>query len=43
MEQLLNNGYNFVNILKRIHPNKNIRDVCTMLINQLNGINIEIK
>ena len=43
MEQSLENGYNYINILKRIYPNQSIRDICTESYNQLNQMKIEIK
>jgi hypothetical protein len=39
----LGNGFGYVTILKSVHPEKNIRDVCTDSVTELNKLSIEIK
>ena len=43
MEQSFENGCNYINILKRVFPNRNIRDVCTESTEKLNKMKIELK
>ena len=43
MERNFGNGLAYMNILKSVYPDKEIRDVCTNSVSQLNKLAIEIK
>ena len=43
MERLFGNGASFVNILKSVHPDKEIRDACNEAVSELNKLSIELK
>ena len=43
MEQYFENGYNYINILQHVYPDKQIRECCTNAIKEINTMKIEIK
>ena len=43
MEKVFGNGYAYITILKSVFPDRQIRDVCTDAVNDLNKIMIEVK
>lgn len=43
LERLFGNDVSFINIVKSVHPDKEIRDKCTESITELDKLSIEIK